>query len=295
VAEAVGPLGQRVVWSSEVSVDEEAFLRAISAAPDDGTVRLVYADWLEEHGDPRAEFVRLQVRLWEMPADDPARPQLQAREQQLRSDCPAYWLAKLDPPEWCAVGNVVDSRPAAAGDVPQRVKWYRDPAGSVLRTAALITCLPFIAYFVLWKLPQVICESCRAVRLFIPLSAVYYPAAAALGVRWLGLSGVDAGVLVVISAAGFLHSVPAGPVAFLLSGRKRRASLAAIRYHERLGGIACYQHTKVVAIEPERSVAAVGLGNGRGIAALRYTVSADGRCVKRTDEDPPNSLASTRA
>lgn len=36
-----------------------AFLRAIAANPDDDTPRLVFADWLEEHGEPeRAEFVR---------------------------------------------------------------------------------------------------------------------------------------------------------------------------------------------------------------------------------------------
>jgi uncharacterized protein (TIGR02996 family) len=32
------------------TADELAFLRAVLAAPDDDTVRLVYADWLEEHG-----------------------------------------------------------------------------------------------------------------------------------------------------------------------------------------------------------------------------------------------------
>jgi uncharacterized protein (TIGR02996 family) len=45
-------------------MDREAFLRAIRADPADDTVRLVYADWLDEHGDPeQAEFVRLQIEL----------------------------------------------------------------------------------------------------------------------------------------------------------------------------------------------------------------------------------------
>ncbi len=40
----------------------EPFLKAICENPDDDTVRLVYADWLEENGDPeRAEFIRCQV------------------------------------------------------------------------------------------------------------------------------------------------------------------------------------------------------------------------------------------
>src|SRR5262249_1655888 len=163
------------------------------------------------------------------------------------------------------------------------MKWHRGAVWWVLTTAAFLACLPFIVFFVLWKLPQIICESCRAVRLFVPLSTVYYPAVAALGPRWLGLSGVEAGVFAVLSGAGFLHSVPAGSVAFLLSGQKRRATLAAIRYHERLGGCASYHHTKVVAIEPEGTVVFVGLSNGRGIAGLLYSVTADGRCVKRTE------------
>jgi uncharacterized protein (TIGR02996 family) len=42
----------------------EPLLRAICDDPDDTTLRLAYADWLEEHDQPeRAEFVRVQCRL----------------------------------------------------------------------------------------------------------------------------------------------------------------------------------------------------------------------------------------
>ena len=41
---------------------EEAFLEDIVAHPDDDAPRLVFADWLDDHGDAdRAEFIRLQV------------------------------------------------------------------------------------------------------------------------------------------------------------------------------------------------------------------------------------------
>ena len=41
--------------------DDDAFLRLILDAPDDDGPRLLYADWLAEHGEPdRAEFIRLQ-------------------------------------------------------------------------------------------------------------------------------------------------------------------------------------------------------------------------------------------
>ncbi len=44
--------------------DRGAFLRAIRDRPHDDLPRLVYADWLDEHGDPeRAEFIRLQCAL----------------------------------------------------------------------------------------------------------------------------------------------------------------------------------------------------------------------------------------
>jgi uncharacterized protein (TIGR02996 family) len=43
-----------------------AFLDAIADAPEDVTPRLVFADWLEEHGDPRAELLRLGARVVEM-------------------------------------------------------------------------------------------------------------------------------------------------------------------------------------------------------------------------------------
>src|SRR5262249_2888987 len=42
---------------------ERAFLDAITAAPGDTTNRLVFADWLEDQGDKRAEFVRLDCAL----------------------------------------------------------------------------------------------------------------------------------------------------------------------------------------------------------------------------------------
>jgi uncharacterized protein (TIGR02996 family) len=48
-----------------------ALLAACHREPNDDTPRLVLADWLQEHDDPRGELIRLQVRLAAMPADDP--------------------------------------------------------------------------------------------------------------------------------------------------------------------------------------------------------------------------------
>jgi uncharacterized protein (TIGR02996 family) len=44
--------------------DEDALLTAIAAHPDEDTPRLMYADWLDEHGQPlRAEFIRVQIEI----------------------------------------------------------------------------------------------------------------------------------------------------------------------------------------------------------------------------------------
>jgi len=43
--------------------DETSFLRAILAKPGDAATRLVYADWLEERGDPRAKLLRMDPGL----------------------------------------------------------------------------------------------------------------------------------------------------------------------------------------------------------------------------------------
>src|SRR5438270_5082202 len=44
--------------------DESALLAAIRAVPEDDDPRLVYADWLDEHAQPkRAEFIRVQCEL----------------------------------------------------------------------------------------------------------------------------------------------------------------------------------------------------------------------------------------
>jgi uncharacterized protein (TIGR02996 family) len=48
--------------------ERESLLAAIIAQPDEDTVRLAFADWLDEHGEhARAEFVRVQCELARTP------------------------------------------------------------------------------------------------------------------------------------------------------------------------------------------------------------------------------------
>jgi uncharacterized protein (TIGR02996 family) len=75
--------------------DEAAFLRMTAAAPDDDAPRLIFADWLEECGDPRGSFIRVQCALATLPADDPRRPDLEQAERHLLAAHAAGWTHDL--------------------------------------------------------------------------------------------------------------------------------------------------------------------------------------------------------
>jgi|GEM_PF-2834790 len=67
--------------------DDAAFVRMIAATPDDDAPRLVYADYLEESGDPvkmaRAEFIRVQVEKARLVPDTPKSNELWHRDTAL--------------------------------------------------------------------------------------------------------------------------------------------------------------------------------------------------------------------
>ena len=63
--------------------DEAGFLRAIQENPEDGDARLVYADWLQERGDIRGEYLRLEHQFAHIPL----------RLAQLREQIDQTWLA----------------------------------------------------------------------------------------------------------------------------------------------------------------------------------------------------------
>src|SRR5262245_47041785 len=80
------------------SAEERAFFDRIRDEPADAGPRLIYADWLEENGQPdRAEFIRLQVALDRLADDDPRRPALRERERLLRDANETRWAADLAP------------------------------------------------------------------------------------------------------------------------------------------------------------------------------------------------------
>jgi uncharacterized protein (TIGR02996 family) len=78
--------------------EDTAFLRAIVANTKDDAARLVYADWLEEHGDPRAEFLRVDCALAGMKQDDKRYEGLLARLRELGEALDAGWLTVVSRP-----------------------------------------------------------------------------------------------------------------------------------------------------------------------------------------------------
>jgi uncharacterized protein (TIGR02996 family) len=77
---------------------ERGLLQAILANPDDDATRLVFADWLEEYGQSkadqaRAEFIRLQLTLARELKDSPDRREQAFRMRNLLDRYREVWLA----------------------------------------------------------------------------------------------------------------------------------------------------------------------------------------------------------
>jgi uncharacterized protein (TIGR02996 family) len=75
--------------------DDDVFLRAILQNPADDTPRLIYADWLDERGEPRGEFIRIQCRLAQLAATAERRPLLEQSERELLDHHQDRWLGSL--------------------------------------------------------------------------------------------------------------------------------------------------------------------------------------------------------
>ncbi len=71
---------------------EAAFLQAMRDNPNDDLTRLVYADWLEEQGDARGRYLRVEVELARIAEDDARYAELEAGLVELRADVEPDWL-----------------------------------------------------------------------------------------------------------------------------------------------------------------------------------------------------------
>lgn len=75
--------------------EEAAFIREIAREPDDDAPRLIFADWLEEQGDLRAEFIRVQCEMERTAWHEERWWQLYEHEQALISEHAEQWLTQF--------------------------------------------------------------------------------------------------------------------------------------------------------------------------------------------------------
>ncbi len=121
--------------------NRDALIRAIIDHPEDDLPRLVFADWLEEHGAAlRAEFIRAQIELTQLQFDEKRRVDQTHRvyslTQQLESELKAEFpigLRRIDHWErgfaasaiWSAQA-ILETKQSAAVVPPTRVQIFVD-------------------------------------------------------------------------------------------------------------------------------------------------------------------------
>lgn len=78
----------------ELQKEHEPFLAAILEDPDDPAGYHVYADWLQDHGDTRGEFMSIQLQLEDESLKPADRKTLQKRESELLGAHQRDWLGE---------------------------------------------------------------------------------------------------------------------------------------------------------------------------------------------------------
>src|SRR5947207_793815 len=83
------------MWQGGTMASDQAFLQAIREGSHARQTCLVYSDWLEERGDPRGPFMRLQCTLTRLPSWSTRRLALEAEAHALCLRHEAEWLGPL--------------------------------------------------------------------------------------------------------------------------------------------------------------------------------------------------------
>jgi uncharacterized protein (TIGR02996 family) len=100
--------------ASKPSSEQEALEAALVENPDDLATHMAYADWLNEHGDPRGEFIQVQLALEDPKKSAAERKTLQNKEKALQKKHGREWLGEL-------AGRLID------GDEGKKFP-YRNPS-----------------------------------------------------------------------------------------------------------------------------------------------------------------------
>jgi uncharacterized protein (TIGR02996 family) len=111
---------------------DNPFLKALLAEPDDDTLRLAMADWLDENDQPaRAEFVRVQIELVRGVEDRERLRYLEVRQRDLLIAHDVEWVKPL--------ADVLKCKPGEWGGWVFRrgfVEYFRLSAGQLLTSGA---------------------------------------------------------------------------------------------------------------------------------------------------------------
>jgi uncharacterized protein (TIGR02996 family) len=137
----VSTLARRLTYWAKAMTQDEVFLCDILGHPDDEGLRLIWADSLDERGDPRAEVIRLQIELTHLPEDAPRRAELQAREQALLAAHREDWVLSFG-----VVMTWDDALALFRRRLAETVAWCRHRDVPALRTPALEPTTPLAGF-----------------------------------------------------------------------------------------------------------------------------------------------------
>jgi uncharacterized protein (TIGR02996 family) len=113
-----------------------ALLRDICENPADDGLRLVYADWLEENGQPeRAEFIRIQIERARLTPENSRQEELRRRQQELLAGHGPGWLGEL--PRLSGVNWMHFWRGFVAGAHVMRWRFFRTQADALFAATPL--------------------------------------------------------------------------------------------------------------------------------------------------------------
>jgi uncharacterized protein (TIGR02996 family) len=94
---------------------EDDLIAAIIADPEDHAARAVYADWLEERGDRRAELIRIEGEMWRRPIDLVRFRALLPRRDELRHGCDPQWIVLMARPSFGEIRRRVETLAELSG------------------------------------------------------------------------------------------------------------------------------------------------------------------------------------
>src|SRR5271168_4564759 len=109
--------------------EDRAFVLAILEKPDDDARKLVYADWLEERGDPRAEYLRLMMKVRQ---ERIVSPEQRQRHQELSAELAGHRTVEMQ----AFMARIAN--PGSAERNPQRQRRIAELEGQLRRLSKQI-------------------------------------------------------------------------------------------------------------------------------------------------------------